>query len=776
MAAIRKRWLRRVAYGVAVLIVTLAIAYAAAPLIVRARLEHWLKTHGEQRVQVADVDFNIFTLRMTVHALVAEGTEMTGLRWQHLTFRVSFWPLWKRRIEAKDVVLRDAIIGVNLSAAGDLIVGGLELGSEGKWEVGVDNVDLHNVVLAYKGPRLAQSFTVVAAQIDHLKTWRPDVPTRFHLEMKVAQGLVRVDGRAKPLRQERTTSATVKVEHLALGWLVPLVAHRGIHALQATAHVDLEVSTRTSAGATEMNARGGLGLDDLSTVYGRWRLEATSASFDGGAAFSVRSGSVENLDVTGSISARKLALGESATRLRFAVIDSAKGEQLEIAGNRLAISRMELVGAHLLETPRTATQAVQPASSYVASSPKVSLVGVSIEQPARMRVKRMSVNGLDGQVLRQADGAWQPLQLWPSAAPTVSRAAAAAASKADPRWSFAAGRVSLAGSTQVSFSDMSTTPNVNLEIDALGAELSELDTDKPEQASPMRLQARIGKYSTLAVEGTFSPFAPKSGAQLQGSLLALSLPELNGYLAQLMGYIARSGRLDTKAKAGVARGKVNAALDVTLKELQVEPLSGTAAHAKLAGEMPVPLPTALGLLRAKNGDIRLQFPISGELAAPKVHLSSVVQKAVGSAIKRGMLVLFAPLGAAVAIESLAGRETVLRLNPVLFPSAVAVLPASGRDYLQRMAAILNEHPDARVVLCGKATAAESARLQRPLASKRSSPAEGTAAAALRDLAQRRAMAVKDSLVRAGVAANRLYLCAPEIDSSPGAAPRVEVSM
>jgi outer membrane protein OmpA-like peptidoglycan-associated protein len=226
-----------------------------------------------------------------------------------------------------------------------------------------------------------------------------------------------------------------------------------------------------------------------------------------------------------------------------------------------------------------------------------------------------------------------------------------------------------------------------------------------------------------------------------------------------------SGRLDTTARIGIDSGKLDATADATLRELQVRAVPDTAAYRKLNQRLPVSLPVALSLLRGRDGDITLHLPISGDLGAPKVDFSSVLDTALTHALERSALVVFAPLGAALEIRELAGQLTSLRLRPVVFDIGKATLSKSSLDYLKRMASILEQRPDARVLLCGKATEAEAGAAPHP-----------AGAQTLLRLAELRARVTKRFLVAHGVAAGRLYLCAPEIDASAGAEPRVEVSV
>jgi hypothetical protein len=226
---------------------------------------------------------------------------------------------------------------------------------------------------------------------------------------------------------------------------------------------------------------------------------------------------------------------------------------------------------------------------------------------------------------------------------------------------------------------------------------------------------------------------------------------------------------------------------LTLRELSVESRNN-ARTASMDEEISMPLNAALSLLRDRNDTIRLSLPVSGDLASPDVELGSVINKAVGKALRTAALqyAVFAlqPFGAMVAVVRLAGKATALRLDPVVFAPGTAEVDDTAAAYAGRVAALLEDRPRLNARLCGKAVAADREALAPPApAPAAATPASEAAAPApvtdeqLTALARHRAEAFRDLLVTAhGIPPDRLLICLPEIEpEGPEAAgPRVDI--
>ncbi len=261
--------------------------------------------------------------------------------------------------------------------------------------------------------------------------------------------------------------------------------------------------------------------------------------------------------------------------------------------------------------------------------------------------------------------------------------------------------------------------------------------------------------------------------------------------------------MDADIDLKITVGKLEGEGDLKLNNPIVEAVN----PEKLKNEkgMFIPLQSALKVLRDKNNDVRLKTPISGDVSDPKFNISDAINQAVIKGLTLATLsylkYMLGPYGTAIAIVELGAKVgakalTGIRLKPVEFQPGTSDLDATAQEYMDKLAAILNEKKDLRVRLCGWATESDrtgqretapeaaapsgSAPLDTKSAPGRQSDSQKEPRFPLSEedmlaLAEQRADLIEDILVsRHGIKDERIFICKPEIDKSPEAKPRVEL--
>jgi hypothetical protein len=209
--------------------------------------------------------------------------------------------------------------------------------------------------------------------------------------------------------------------------------------------------------------------------------------------------------------------------------------------------------------------------------------------------------------------------------------------------------------------------------------------------------------------------------------------------------------------------------------------------------LPIPLQSALKVLREKNNDVHLKIPISGDVTDPKFSFSDAINQAVIKGLTVATLSYLKYTLVKVGEKVLPG----IRLNPVEFQPGKAGLDEDATEYMQRLAQIMKDKPNLRIRLCGLAVESDRTALRQalsaiPTTTPRSPSSETKSKTAepmgaqkepilplidenLLDLAERRADQIEDLLVgKHGIKDTRIFICKPEIDKNPDAKPRVEL--
>jgi outer membrane protein OmpA-like peptidoglycan-associated protein len=202
------------------------------------------------------------------------------------------------------------------------------------------------------------------------------------------------------------------------------------------------------------------------------------------------------------------------------------------------------------------------------------------------------------------------------------------------------------------------------------------------------------------------------------------------------------------------------------------------------------------MLRDKNDVVNLNIILHGDIANPQFNFQDAINQAIVKAMTFSALsfVKYAlqPFGAAIAIAELVGKAgekvTKIQLDSVQFGAAEISLDETAKQYLEKVAIILNDRPKLTLDVCGKAVENDRiALLAKREAVKQESEKKaavpqkaGTAVepipdAVLQDFARERAKLVKDALVNDhGISHDRIFLCLPAIDETPDKGPSVEL--
>ena len=190
----------------------------------------------------------------------------------------------------------------------------------------------------------------------------------------------------------------------------------------------------------------------------------------------------------------------------------------------------------------------------------------------------------------------------------------------------------------------------------------------------------------------------------------------------------------------------------------------------------LPLNVALGLLKDGDGNVELDVPLSGSTSDPQFGLSSVAglitEKAVLLATQEYLLKTFIPyaniVSAAMAVGELALK---LRFDDLPYQAKQIEISEDQQAYLTAFIALMKDKEDTRINICAISTPADINLKTGSKVTDKSKIKE------LKTIAEQRELAFKDYMIKHGnIASSRLLLCAPKIDSSEGAQPRIELSV
>lgn len=352
------------------------------------------------------------------------------------------------------------------------------------------------------------------------------------------------------------------------------------------------------------------------------------------------------------------------------------------------------------------------------------------------------------------------------------------------------GKLSITGDSLVTLHDQTTKPAYQTQLKPTLLTITGINSNTPDTPAIFELKGILGESSNISLAGTLAPFATKSTFDLKGQIEGLALPPLSAYTIPLMGYKLQSGKANSDIQLSAKAGQLEGRSDLTLNQLEVEPLSAEKMAA-LQTQLSIPLETALGMLKDKNNQIKLSLPINGDMDNINVDPSDAINQAIGRAMKKGAKTYLAtalfPFGTLLTLVELAGDAAAkVQLDPIQFESGSDQLKSDQYAYLEKIAQLLNDRAEIHIRLCGVSVESDRQTLlqkavqkqaELALAKKKEENTENKKPTAqeqplisigddaLNKLASDRATAIERHLSeRHDIKGDRLITCAPQIES------------
>ena len=509
--------------------------------------------------------------------------------------------------------------------------------------------------------------------------------------------------------------------------------------------------------------------------------------------------------------------GKARLRLQNLRVADIKGSTLFLAAGEVSAEALQLAGpagvrGNTLEI--SALEVIKPqqtgAKNSLLGAKSVSVQEFEVDPSTRVRFKTITVDSLKSLLVRKADGSWsfaESLALLSQPGKTGQAGTQKVQAAKKPQPQFALDRLVVKGDSWLQFEDKSVTPAFSTRMVLSTLSLSNLDSSRAGQKSPYKLAGKIGKYTDVNFDGALQPFADRLSMKLEGRIDDLELPPLSPYIVTAIGYKFASGQCDADIDMTINNGEMDGKTQFVFQQIRAKAADAETLK-KLNIQQTIPMETALSLLRDNDGTIKLKVPISGDIANPQFSVGDAINQALLKATTQATMgylkYALGPYGIAIAAAEVAYMAATkaggIRLEPLGFPAGQASLDPAGRDYVDRLAKILKDRPEAKIRVCGLAAetadrAALQAQAQAAAKSAAGTPpaeeaekkvaamqaagspqtGEIVSAEQLEAIAAARSDAIKDVLVsQYGIEDDRVLICHPEIDKTPAGTPRAEI--
>lgn len=348
------------------------------------------------------------------------------------------------------------------------------------------------------------------------------------------------------------------------------------------------------------------------------------------------------------------------------------------------------------------------------------------------------------------------------------------ASKKDDELKFSVKNFSLKNG-EVDFSDASLFMPFATTISKLNGKLTDIDKKHP---SSGEFQGVVGKNGFAQITAKLFPFELKQNTDIKLDFKNIDLVNVTPYSGQFVGYKIKKGKLNLNLNYSVTDSKLNGSNFINFDSLTL----GEKVDSKDAVNLPLSL--AISILSDQNNQINIDLPVEGNLDDPDFKYGGVIWAAVKKLFADITLAPFRFLGNALGLGSkdlssidflagsselisseapkiadfikLTGSKPKMKLsitptyskldesfykNKKLDQKINQIIVSSGKDYI----AVLNE------LVPNLKDRSEKALREEALKGIEVDKAK------LVELANERANAVKEALIKAGLEAGRINI-------------------
>ena len=195
---------------------------------------------------------------------------------------------------------------------------------------------------------------------------------------------------------------------------------------------------------------------------------------------------------------------------------------------------------------------------------------------------------------------------------------------------------------EVDFSDASLFMPFATTISKLNGKLTDIDKKRP---SSGEFQGVVGKNGFAQITAKLFPFELKQNTDIKLDFKDIDLTDITPYSGQFVGYKIKKGKLNLNLNYSVADSKLNGSNFINFDSLTL----GEKVESKDAVNLPLSL--AISILSDQNNQINIDLPVEGNLDDPDFKYGGVIWAAVKKLFADITLAPFRFLGNALGLGS-----------------------------------------------------------------------------------------------------------------------------
>jgi uncharacterized protein involved in outer membrane biogenesis len=221
--------------------------------------------------------------------------------------------------------------------------------------------------------------------------------------------------------------------------------------------------------------------------------------------------------------------------------------------------------------------------------------------------------------------------------PPQQQKGAASPKEKEPSKNIKIGEVTLQGG-KIYLSDKSVKPEFSMNLSEMGGRVSGLSAEENTTAD-VELRAKLNDYAPLEITGKINPLREDLFVDLKVRMKDLDLSPATPYSGKYAGYTIEKGKLSFDLKYLIVKKKLDSQNNIFIDQFTF----GDKVESPKATKLPVRL--AVALLKNRNGEIKLDLPVTGSLDDPKFSIWGIILKILINLISKAATSPFSLLGA-----------------------------------------------------------------------------------------------------------------------------------
>jgi hypothetical protein len=244
----------------------------------------------------------------------------------------------------------------------------------------------------------------------------------------------------------------------------------------------------------------------------------------------------------------------------------------------------------------------------------------------------------------------------------------------------------LISNAKLELMDLSTEPALRWQVTEVHGKIGALCSTNLERAE-LQLSARAGGTAPVEITGELNPLNPAVDSDLLIKLSDMDLLPFDPYSGRYAGYQLRKGSLSLDLQYNIRSRKLDSQNLIIVDRLAL----GQPVDSPEATKLPVKLGVAV--LKDRNGVIKLDVPIQGDLDDPEFRLGRVIGRTLMITLTKMLSSPFSLLG------GIAGGSAE-ELSDFDFTPGSARIQTSETNGLQKLSVALYERPGLEVEIEG----------------------------------------------------------------------------